>query len=55
MNFGHPSTVLRPARDSGHPRIFPGRAARLMGRGPATMTSPAARWIVNVLALTGPA
>src|ERR1700691_1348277 len=54
MNSSHTSTMLRehhPAqRDGG-----PARAARLLARGPARMTSPIARWTVNVLAVAGAA
>src|SRR5258708_19854134 len=54
MNFGHTSTMLQP-HDSARRDTFPGRAARLLARGPARMKSPAARWAVNVLAITGAA
>jgi len=32
---------------------FPRRAARLLLRGPASLTAPAARWAVNLLAVAG--
>ena len=32
---------------------FPRRSARLLLRGPASLTSPAARWAVNLLAVAG--
>src|SRR5271155_4970268 len=34
---------------------FPRRSARLLLRGPATLTSPAARWAVTLLAVAGAA
>ncbi len=54
MNSSHTSTMLRD-HDSAHRDSVPGRAARLLARGPATMKSPAARWAVNVLAVAGAA
>ena len=54
MNSSHTNTMLRD-HGSAHRDTVPGRAARLLARGPATMKSPAARWTVNVLALAGAA
>jgi hypothetical protein len=54
MNSGHTGTMVRehePARQDS----LPGRAARRLARGPAAMTSPAARWAVTVLAVAGAA
>ena len=39
--------------DTARRESFPRRAARLMLRGPASLTSPAARWAVNLLAVAG--
>jgi hypothetical protein len=54
MNSSHASTMLRE-HDSAHRDRVPTRTARLLARGPATMTSPGARWAVNVLAVAGAA
>jgi hypothetical protein len=54
MNSSHTSTMLRD-HDSARRDSVPGRAARLLARGPATMKSPAARWAVTVLAVAGAA
>ena len=54
MNSNHASTMLRE-HDSGRRDSVPGRAGRLLARGPATMKSPGARWAVNVLAVAGAA
>ena len=54
MNSSHTSTLLR-GHDSARRDSVPGRAARLLARGPATMKSPAARWAVTVLAVAGAA
>jgi hypothetical protein len=54
MNSSHTSTMLRE-HDSGRRDSVPGRAGRLLARGPATMKSPGARWAVNVLAVAGAA
>src|SRR5580693_3551134 len=54
MNSTHTSTMLRD-HDSGRRDTAPGRAGRLLARGPARMKSPAARWAVNVLAVAGAA
>ena len=54
MNSSHANTMLRD-HGSAHRDTVPGRAARLLARGPATMKSPAARWTVNVLAIAGAA
>ena len=54
MNSSLSSTMVREQptapRDSA-----PARAAHLLARGPARMTSPIARWTVNVLAVAGAA
>ena len=52
MNSTHTSTMLRE-HDSGRRDNLPGRAGRLLARGPARMKSPVARWAVNVLAVAG--
>jgi hypothetical protein len=52
MNSSHTNTMLRD-HDSAHRDTVPGRAARLLARGPATLKSPAARWAVNILAVAG--
>ena len=54
MNSTHTSTMLRE-HDSGRRDSVPGRAGRLLARGPARMKSPGARWAVNVLAVAGAA
>src|SRR5882757_9597603 len=54
MNSTHTNTMLRD-HDSAHRDSAPARAAQLLARGPARMKSPAARWAVNVLAITGAA
>jgi hypothetical protein len=54
MNSSHTGTMLRD-HDSGRRDSVPGRAGRLVARGPATMKSPGARWAVNVLAVAGAA
>jgi hypothetical protein len=54
VNSSHTSTMLRD-HDSADRESVPGRAARLLARGPATMKSPSARWAVNVLAVAGAA
>ena len=48
------STMLREHSPAGRDSV-PARAARLLTRGPASMTSPGARWVVNVLAVAGAA
>jgi hypothetical protein len=50
MNLVHESTVRR-ASDSAQPASVLRRAARLLTRGPGRLTSPVARWAVNVLAV----
>jgi hypothetical protein len=54
MSFSHSSTMVREQhtaqRDSA-----PARAAQLLARGPARMTSPIARWTASVLAVAGAA
>ena len=54
MNTSHASTILRD-HDSARRDSVPVRAAQLLARGPARMTSPAARWAVTVLAVAGAA
>ena len=54
MNSSQTSTILRD-HDSASRDGVPGRAARLLARGPARMKSPGARWGVNVLAVAGAA
>lgn len=54
MNSSHASTLLRD-HDSARRDSIPGRAARLLARGPAGTTSSTARWAVNVLAVAGAA
>ncbi len=54
MNSSHTSTILR-GHDSARRDSVPGRAARLLARGPARIQSPAARWAVNILAVLGAA
>jgi hypothetical protein len=55
------SVPRRSARRDGVPRraaqpgSFPRRAARFLLRGPATLTSPVARWAVTLLAVAGAA
>jgi hypothetical protein len=39
--------------DTARRESFPRRSARLLLRGPASLTSPAARWAVNLLAVAG--
>ena len=46
------STMLRPAATARR-GSFPRRFARLLLRGPASLTSPAARWAVTLLAVAG--
>jgi hypothetical protein len=52
MNLGHVKTRV-PAPDPAPQASVARRAARLLVRGPARLKSPAARWMVNVLALAG--
>src|ERR1700722_12742098 len=54
MNSSHTSTMLRE-HDSGRRYSAPGRAGRLLARGPARIKSPGARWAVSVLAVAGAA
>lgn len=54
MNSTHASTMLRD-HDSAHRDSAPARAAQLLARRPARMTSPRARWAVNALAIAGAA
>ena len=54
MNSSQTNTILRD-HDSASRDGVPGRAARLLARGPARMKSPSARWGVNVLAIAGAA
>ena len=54
MNSTHASTMVRD-HDSGLRDSVPGRAGRLLARGPARMKSSSARWAVNVLAVAGAA
>ena len=54
MNPSHTSTMLRE-HDTASRDSVPGRAARLLARGPARVKSPGARWAVNVLAVAGAA
>jgi hypothetical protein len=54
MNYSHTSTMLRD-HDSGRRDSVPGRAGRLLARGPARMKSSGMRWAVNVLAVAGAA
>jgi hypothetical protein len=54
MNTSHASTMLRD-HDSARRDSVSARAARLLARGPARMTSSAARWAVTVLAVAGAA
>jgi hypothetical protein len=54
VNDNRADTVLR-AGDSGRPESFPRRAARLLVKGPGGLTSPTARWTVNLLAIAGAA
>jgi hypothetical protein len=51
MNSGHTSTLLR--EHTAQRDRAPARAAHLLARGPARMTSPIARWTANVLAVAG--
>jgi hypothetical protein len=47
-------TLTTPRRpDAARRESFPRRAARLLLRGPASLTSPAARWAVTLLAVAG--
>ena len=47
-------TLTTPRRpDTARRESFPRRAARLLLRGPASLTSPAARWAVTALAVAG--
>jgi hypothetical protein len=52
MNLGHVKTRV-PVPDPAPQASVPRRAARLLVRGPARLKSPAARWMVNILALAG--
>jgi hypothetical protein len=52
MNRDRTDTML-PPRKSSHADSFPRWATRLLARGPAQVKSPVARWVVNLLALTG--
>jgi hypothetical protein len=54
MNTSHASTMLRD-HDSARRDSVSARAAQRLARGPARMTSPAARWAVTVLAVAGAA
>src|SRR6202020_2365695 len=54
MNSSNTSTMLRE-HDSGRRDSVPGRAGRLLARGPPGIKSPAARWAVSVLAVAGAA
>ncbi len=56
MNTTHTGTMLRD-HESARPRNDSAlvRAARLLTRGPARIKSPAARWVVNALAVAGAA
>jgi hypothetical protein len=54
MNSTHASTMLRDHRSPGRDSV-PARAARLLARGPARMTSANARWAVSILAVAGAA
>ena len=54
MNTSHASTMLRD-HDSARRDSVASRAAQLLARGPAGMTSPAARWAVTALAVAGAA
>ncbi len=54
MNSSNTNTMLRDHASARRDTV-PGRAARLLARGPATMKSPAARWTVNVLVIAGAA
>jgi hypothetical protein len=54
LSTDHLSTGL-PARDASQPDSLPRRAARRLARGPASLTSPVARWAVTVLAVFGAA
>jgi len=47
-------TLTTPRRpDTARRESFPRRSRRLQLRGPASLTSPAARWAVNLLAVAG--
>jgi hypothetical protein len=48
------STVSRPPA-AARPKSLPRRYARLLASGPATLTSPAARWAVALLSVAGAA
>jgi hypothetical protein len=52
MTLGHVNTLI-PVPDPAPQASVPRRAARLLARGPAQLTSPAARWAVSILALAG--
>ncbi len=47
------TTTRTPARESGPPASLPRRARQRFTRRPAALSSPAARWAVNVLAVIG--
>jgi hypothetical protein len=47
-------TLTTPRRpDTARRESFPRRSLRLLLRGPASLTAPAARWAVNLLAVAG--
>jgi hypothetical protein len=52
MNFARVNTLV-PAPDPAPQASIPRRAGGLLVRGPARLKSPAARWVVNFLALAG--
>jgi hypothetical protein len=54
VNHNRADTVFRPG-NPGRPESFPRRTARFLIRGPGGLTSPAARWTVNFLAIVGAA
>ncbi len=54
MNRNHTDTALR-ARPASPASGFRHRAARLLLAGPAGLSSPAARWAANLLAIAGAA
>jgi hypothetical protein len=54
VNSNRADTVLRSG-NPGQPESFPRRISRLLVKGPGRLTSPAARWTVNFLAITGAA
>jgi len=47
------TTTMPRLPDSARRDSFPRRSLRLLLRGPASLTSPAARWAVNLLAVAG--